>query len=69
MAYRQLAKEFLSRRREGAAEEDDEGGGFKLKSPFEKPIQMDAPAFVSAPIPSGVEPESPAMEVSAHAAP
>ena len=69
VAYRQLAKEFLSRRREGAAEEDDEGGGFKLKSPFEKPIQMDAPAFVSAPIPSGVEPESPAMEVSAHAAP
>ncbi len=52
VAYRQLAKEFLTRRRDSAAE--DEGDtGFKLKSPFDKP-QMEAPTFVSA-VPAPLE--------------
>lgn len=67
-AYRQLAKEFLARRRDGAADEEAEVSGFKLKSPFEKPVQMDAPAFVSAPSPV-VEPACPVMEASPHATP
>ncbi len=49
VAYRQLAREFLSRRKDGAADEADEGAmGFKLKSPFDKPLQMEVPAFVGA---------------------
>jgi chromosome partitioning protein len=49
VAYRQLAREFLTRRKDGVADEEDEGAmGFKLKSPFDKPLQMEAPAFVGA---------------------
>ena len=48
-AYRQLARELLARCNGGVEEEEgDSGGGFKMKSPFEKPVQMSAPAFVSA---------------------
>lgn len=46
VAYRQLAREFLSRRRDDVAEEEMDTG-FKLKSPFDKP-QMEAPAFINA---------------------
>lgn len=49
VAYRQLAREVLARRNGGVEDEEgDAGGVFKLKSPFEKPVQMDAPAFVGA---------------------
>lgn len=67
VAYRQLAREFLSKRNGGVDEEESEGG-FKLRSPFEKPIQMDAPAFVSS-TPAPVESVTPpaGVEVSAHA--
>lgn len=56
-AYRQLAREFLARRNGGVDEEAETG--FRLKSPFEKPVQMDAPAFVNAQV----------SEESAHASP
>ena len=66
VAYRQLARELLIRRNGGAEDDDGETGtGFKLKSPFEKPIQKDAPAFVSA-TPPAVEPHPSVPEV-AHA--
>jgi chromosome partitioning protein len=48
VAYRQLAREFLFRRKE-EADEDGDAAGFKLRSPFEKPIQMGAPAFAVTP--------------------
>jgi len=48
VAYRQLAREFLARRNDSAAMDDEAVVGFKLKSPFEKPMQMEAPAFVNA---------------------
>jgi chromosome partitioning protein len=65
-AYRQLAREFLARRNGGVEEEDgDPGGGFKLKSPFEKPVQMNAPAFVSTPH-GGADPAA-EREASPHA--
>lgn len=66
-AYRQLARELLTRRNGGVDEEPAEGG-FKLKSPFEKPLQMDAPAFISAPA-AVLEPTAASVEVSAHATP
>ncbi|MEI8121686.1 MAG: ParA family protein [bacterium] len=62
VAYRQLARELL-RRRHGGEEEDDGEAGFKLKSPFEKPVQMAAPAFVSASQPA-IESPSPVPEVT-----
>ncbi|MEI8139696.1 MAG: ParA family protein [bacterium] len=59
VAYRQLAREFLARRKDGAAEDEADGGvGFKLKSPFDKPLQIEAPAFVSVVPPA---PEATAM--------
>ncbi|MEI6515825.1 MAG: ParA family protein [bacterium] len=67
VAYRQLAREFLARRNGGADEDEgDSASGFKLKSPFEKSLQKDVPAFVSAPSPVP-EPVQPVEEVSAHA--
>jgi len=48
VAYRQLAKEFLARRKDGAAEDEGENG-FKLKSPFDNPVQRETPAFISTP--------------------
>ena len=66
-AYRQLAREFLARRNGGVADDEaDSGGGFKLKSPFEKPVQMVAPAFVTTPTPVA-EPSDRLEEASAHA--
>lgn len=53
VAYRQLAKEFLSRRKDGATDDEAEGG-FKLKSPFDNPIQKEAPAFISTGAGEGV---------------
>lgn len=47
VAYRQLAREFLTRRRDSAIE-DDADSGFKLKSPFDNPVQRDAPTFIPA---------------------
>ena len=65
-AYRQLAREFLARRNGGVADDEaDSGGGFKLKSPFEKPVQMIAPAFVTTPTPVA-EPSDRIEEASAH---
>ena len=48
VAYRQLAKEFLARRKDGAAEDEGENG-FKLKTPFDNPVQRETPAFISTP--------------------
>jgi hypothetical protein len=65
-AYRQLAREFLTRRNGGVEDSESEsGGGFKLKSPFEKPMQMVAPAFVTTPTPVA-EPSARVEEASAH---
>lgn len=47
VAYRQLAREFLTRRKDGA-DEDEAESGFKLKSPFDNPVQRETPAFVMA---------------------
>ena len=47
VAYRQLAREFLARRKEGAVDAEADGVGFKLKSPFDKTVQREAPAFIS----------------------
>lgn len=47
VAYRQLAREFLARRKDGG-EDDEAEGGFRLKSPFDNPIQREAPAFIAA---------------------
>lgn len=64
-AYRQLARELLARRNGGIDEEEGDGAGFKLKSPFEKPVQMAPPSFVGAVPPAAAGPE----EVSVHATP
>lgn len=45
VAYRQLAKEFMFRRKDQVAD-DDEPAAFRMPSPFDKPIQRDAPAFI-----------------------
>ena len=67
VAYRQLAREVLARRNGGAEDDDGEAvTGFKLKSPFEKPVQMEAPAFVSAPPLPAIESTPQTTEV-AHA--
>lgn len=55
VAYRQLAREFLARRKDGAADDELDGvAGFKLKSPFDKPVQKEAPAFINA-VPAALE--------------
>ncbi len=46
VAYRQLAREFMTRRRDLLTEDDETA--FHMPSPFNKPIQRDAPAFINA---------------------
>jgi hypothetical protein len=40
-----LAKEFMFRRKDHVTDEDD-AGAFRMPSPFNKPVQRDAPAFI-----------------------
>ena len=68
VAYRQLAREFLARRK--ADEDEEQDMGFKLKSPFGN--TPDAPAFLGAtgtatPVVAGTA-ASASGEVGAHAA-
>lgn len=53
VAYRQLAREFMFRRRELQPQEK-ETVPFRMPSPFDKPVQREPPAFIASPAPENV---------------